>query len=187
MSIMKGREGSQDPVMVSVYMCVYAYCFNTDLNLSFNLVHVGCNTLASFSRLIFWHSFPLLQIQTSTCVFRTVQRPEDDEVIRIQNCSPCCHAVRWLCDRFDSRVTHSLVCAGFESWVEVERRPLAVSYSLQWHVYLFVETRVSSSGETWQAKLIEIVIISVAQGCAAVVCGGCRPAPVTFIISLTDK
>lgn len=28
----------------------------------------------------------------------------------------------------------------------------------------FVETRVSSSGETWQAKLIEIVIISVAQG-----------------------
>lgn len=37
MSIMKGREGSQDPVMVSVYMWVYAYCFNTDLNLSFTL------------------------------------------------------------------------------------------------------------------------------------------------------
>lgn len=28
----------------------------------------------------------------------------------------------------------------------------------------FVEPRVSSSGETWQAKLIEIVIISVARG-----------------------
>lgn len=46
----------------------------------------------------------------------------------------------------------------------VKWRSLAVSYSLQWHVVLFVETRVSSSGETWQAKLIEIVIISVAQG-----------------------
>lgn len=45
----------------------------------------------------------------------------------------------------------------------VEWRSLAVSYSLQWHVIVFVETRVSSSGETWQAKLIEIVI-SVAQG-----------------------
>lgn len=28
----------------------------------------------------------------------------------------------------------------------------------------FVETRVSSSGETWQAKFIDVVIISVAQG-----------------------
>lgn len=50
----------------------------------------------------------------------------------------------------------SLVCAGFESWgCEVELS-LVVSYSLQWHVVLFVETRVSSSGETWQAKLIEM-------------------------------
>lgn len=46
----------------------------------------------------------------------------------------------------------------------VKWKPLAVSYSLQWNIILFVETRVSSSGETWQAKLIEIVIISVAQG-----------------------
>lgn len=46
----------------------------------------------------------------------------------------------------------------------VKWKPLAVSYSLQWNNILFVETRVSSSGETWQAKLIEIVIISVAQG-----------------------
>lgn len=36
---------------------------------------------------------------------------------------------------------------------------------------LFVETRVSSSGETWQAKLVETVIITVAPGYAAVVFG----------------
>lgn len=42
--------------------------------------------------------------------------------------------------------------------VGVEWRSLAVSYRP------FFETRVSSSGETWQAKLIGSVIISAAQG-----------------------
>lgn len=54
----------------------------------------------------------------------------------------------------------------------VEWRSLAVSYSLQWHVVLYVETRVSSSGETWQAKLIEYVVMSEAQGLAAVIYRG---------------
>lgn len=46
----------------------------------------------------------------------------------------------------------------------VQWRSLAVSYRLQWHLVLFVETRVSSSGKTWLAKLVEIVIISAGRG-----------------------
>lgn len=46
----------------------------------------------------------------------------------------------------------------------VEWKRLAVSCSLQWNIILFVEAGVPSSGETWQAKLIGIVVISVAQG-----------------------
>lgn len=61
-------------------------------------------------------------------------------------------------------VTHTVWFVLDLSHGGVQWRSLAVSNSLQWHVVLFVETRVSSSGETWQAKLIEIVVISVAQG-----------------------
>lgn len=57
----------------------------------------------------------------------------------------------------------SMVFAGFESWVcGVEISCCVLQFAVARRP--FVETRVSSSGETWQAKLIEIVIISVAQG-----------------------
>ena len=59
-------------------------------------------------------------------------------------------------------------CAGFEPWrcwVEISCCVLQFAVARR----PFVETRVSSSGETWQAKLIEILIISAAQGWAVVV------------------
>lgn len=56
----------------------------------------------------------------------------------------------------------------------VKWRSLAVSYSLLWYVVLLVETRVSSSGETWQAKLIEMVINQCGPGvgshCSWIIC-----------------
>lgn len=57
-----------------------------------------------------------------------------------------------------------MVCAGFESWRSVEWSSLCCVLQFAVGCRPFVETRVSSSGETWQARLIEIVIISVAQG-----------------------
>lgn len=63
----------------------------------------------------------------------------------------------------------------------VEWRSLAVVLQFAVARRPFVETRVSPSGETWQAKLIEIVIISVAQGQAAVVLGSCNICNTTEI------
>lgn len=57
----------------------------------------------------------------------------------------------------------SLICAGFESWACSENLLLCPTVCSGTSSF-FVETRVSSSGKTWQAKLIEIVLISVAQG-----------------------
>lgn len=57
-----------------------------------------------------------------------------------------------------------IVSAGFESWRSMEWSSLCCVLQFAVARHLFVETRVSSSGETWQARLIEIVIISVAQG-----------------------
>lgn len=66
-----------------------------------------------------------------------------------------------------------MFCAGFESWRSVEWRSLCCVLQFAVARCPFVEIRVSSSGETWQARLIETVIISVAQGQAVVVFGGC--------------
>lgn len=48
--------------------------------------------------------------------------------------------------------------------MEVEWRSLAVSHRFAVARRPFVETRVSSSGKTWLAKLVETVIIGAAQG-----------------------
>lgn len=61
-----------------------------------------------------------------------------------------------------SPVTRCSGHAGFESrgcGVEISCCVLQFAVARR----LFVETRVSSSGETWQAKLIETVIITAAQ------------------------
>lgn len=66
-----------------------------------------------------------------------------------------------------------MVNAGFESkgcCVDVSHLVLCPSVCSGWSSF-FVEILVSSSGETWQAKLIEILIIRVAQGWAVVAFG----------------
>lgn len=125
------------------------------------LPHVTIELLCFFGAvLILWHSYQHPEVQTCTFAFSIIQMPN----AWTRSFHPNLKYSPFLVDVWlKSHRPDSLVAAEFESW-GVWWRSLAVSYSLQWHVVLFAETRVSSSGETWQAKLLEIVIVSVAQG-----------------------
>lgn len=72
---------------------------------------------------------------------------------------------------------HSLTRAGLELWVCGVKNlllcPTVCSGTSPFSAPI-VETRVPSSGETWLAKLIEILIVGAAQGKAGVVYGSCK-------------
>lgn len=151
----------QHSVALWMYTGASEHCFKTDLNLSLFMSVV--NTSATFLRLnSFCVSCHLLEVQTST-FFQNNPNTKDLTGGKIIQ-KLLLHFGIWQIVMW--QFWQSLIQSGL-CWIWVMgvwSGDLAVFHSLQWHVVLFVETRVSSSGETWQAKLIEIVIISVAQG-----------------------